>query len=481
MSKTIKKDAVVLGGGPGGYVAAIRLGQLGVSTALVDRGPLGGVCLNWGCIPSKALIHVAKLYEELQGSSEIGISAKSIQIDLAKTQEWKRSIIKKLTDNVGQLAKSNGVEVIRAEAVFDGPNRMRLKGRNGGDEMLEFKSAIVATGSKTIEIPGFAIDGKIVVDAKEALDWTKAPKHLLVIGGGVIGLEIGMMYQKFGSQITVVEMMDQLLPGVDTEVAQWLNRICRKKGITVHLSAKAIGYKKAKNGVSVEIQTPKGKETINCDVILLSVGRKPHAAGLGLEKIGVKIHEKGFIPVNQHLQTNLSHIYAIGDVIGPPLLAHKASKEGLIAAENIAGHPEVYDVRAMPGAIFTDPEVATVGLSEEQAKEKGIPYIIGKFPFAALGRAVSTGHPEGFAKIVAEKGTGVVIGGHIIGAGAGDLVSELTLAIEMGATIEDLSLTVHPHPTLSESIMESAEAAVGKAIHIINRSLLSKERSHELS
>ncbi len=466
--KPNRKEVVVVGGGPGGYVAAIRLGQLGKSVALIEKGTLGGVCLNWGCIPSKALIHVAKLYEQMQNSSELGIQVKDLKIDLKKTQNWKKEVVKKLTGGISQLVKNLGVEIVKGQAVFETSHRIQVKGANSGNEAIEFEHAIVASGSRPIEIPGFSMDGKNVVDSREALDWTSPPERMVVIGGGVIGLEIGMLYAKFGTEVTVVELTHQLLPGIDVEVAQTIEKICKQKKISIFTSSKALGYKKTRGGLGVEIQTPKGNQEILSDVILLSVGRAPDSNGLNLSEVGVHVTQ-GMIPVNKQLQTNLPHIYAIGDVSGPPLLAHKASKEGLVAAQAIAGHSVEYDVLAMPATIFTDPEIAVVGMTENEAKAKGIDSYSGKFPFVALGRAVSTNHPEGFVKIVGERGTNLLLGVQIIGATASDLISEASLAIEMGATVEDLALTVHPHPTMSESIMEAAHAALGEAIHISNR------------
>ncbi len=478
----LKKDVVIIGGGPGGYVAAIRLGQLGKSVVLIERDNLGGVCLNWGCIPSKALIHAAKVYEDISNSSEIGITVGKVSIDMKKTQEWKKGIVKKLTGGVAQLCKASGVEIFRGEASFETAKKLIVKGANSGDIEIEFQNAIVATGSLPISIPGFEMDGKNVVDSKDALEWTTPPKRLCVIGGGVIGMEIGMLYQKLGTEVTVIEMMDQLLPGTDREISETLSRICRKRKISVYLSSKALSYEKKKGGLTVSVQTPKEKITVACDVILLSIGRTPNAKGFGLEKIGVQLGPKGNLQVNKKLQTNLSHIYGIGDVIGPPLLAHKASKEGLVAAEIIAGHPEELDVRAMPGAIFTDPEIATVGLSEEEARKSGADILVGKFPFAVSGRAMSTEQTEGFVKTISDKKNNLLLGVQIIGPNASDLISEASLAIEMGATVEDLALTVHPHPTLSESVMESAEAALGRAIHILNRTPTARpERKYELT
>lgn len=474
-----RKDTVVIGGGPGGYVAAIRLGQLGKSVALIEKESLGGVCLNWGCIPSKALIHVAKLYEEFQTAHEVGIQTKGVSIDLKKTQAWKASIVKKLTQGVRQLSKAVGVEVIKGTARFETPHQVSIQGSNSGNEYIEFENAIIACGSRTIEIPGFKIDGKNVVDSKDALDWTKAPKRMVVIGGGVIGLEMGMLYQKFGTEVTVVELTDQLLPGIDREAAQAISRICKKKKITTFVSSKALGYTQKKGSLIVEVQTPKGKNKIQCNVILLAVGRAPDGTKLGLDKIGVH-QEKGRIPVNTRLQTNIPNIFAIGDVTGLPLLAHKASKEGIVAAEIIAGFPVQYDVRAMPSAVFTDPEIATVGLTEEEAKQKGMDAFSGKFPFQTSGRALSTRHTDGFVKIVGERGSNLLLGAQIIGASASDLISEIALGIEMGATVEDIALTVHPHPTTSEAIMEAAEASLGKAIHTTNRKSPEGMKSREL-
>lgn len=464
----IKKEVVVIGGGPGGYVAAIRAGQMGKKVLLIDKGSLGGVCLNWGCIPSKALIHVAKLFEEAQHSEEVGITFTGAKIDLAKTQKWKQSVVQKLVGGVSQLVKANGGEILFGTAQFLTANTLEVTLPSLEKTIVEFEQAIVACGSKSIEIPGFKIDGADVVDSKEALDWTAAPKRLAVIGGGVIGMEIGMLYQKFGSQVTVVELAPQLLPGTDTDVAKAIEKICTKKKIAVHLNAKALGYEKSKTELTLKIETSEGPVTIACDKILLSVGRSPNGNAIGLDKIGVSM-ERGRVLVNKSMQTNLSHIYAIGDVAGQPLLAHKASKEGVVAAEHIAGHHAEYDVRAMPGAIFTDPEIAAVGLTEEECKKQSIAYFVGMFPFAALGRAVSTRATDGFVKVIGDKSNGRLLGAHIIGPHASDLISECTLAMEMGATIEDLALTVHPHPTTSESIMEACEDALGLPIHTIKR------------
>ncbi len=473
-----KKDVVVIGGGPGGYVAAIRLGQLGKSVALIEKENVGGICLNWGCIPSKALIHAAHLYEETDHMKEVGIEVKDVQLDLEQTQKWKDGVVKQLTDGVRQLLKANKVEVVKGRAHFESSHKIRVEGANSGNETIEFESAIVATGSSPVEIPGFSFDGEVIVDSKDALGWKQAPKRMLVIGGGVIGMEMGMLYQKFGSEVTVIEMMDQLVPGVDKEIADTLLRTCKKKKINVHLSSKALGCKKNGKSIEVEFETPKKKEKAEFDVVLMSVGRKPNGSGLGLEDVGVKL-ERGMIPVNNVLQSNISNIYAIGDVTGPPQLAHRASKQGLVAAEVIAGKKSAYDVVAMPGAIFTDPEIGTTGLSESEAEEKGFEVHTAKFPFVASGKALASRQTNGFVKLVGDKKTGLLLGAHIIGPGASDLISEMTLALEMGATLEDVALTVHPHPTLSETLMEAAEAYLGHPVHTVVRTPRSKNEKRK--
>ncbi|MCB0326354.1 MAG: dihydrolipoyl dehydrogenase [Bdellovibrionales bacterium] len=465
----IKTQVVVIGAGPGGYVCAIRLGQLGKKVALIDKGSMGGVCLNWGCIPSKALIHAAKVYDEAKNSEDMGITCENTKIDLAKTQNWKQSVISKLTAGVAGLVKNSGGKIYQGSGSFLSSHEVEVQTGNGKNYIIEFEQAVIACGSKTIEIPGFSIANKKVFDSKEALDWTQVPKSLAVIGGGVIGLEIGMLYQKLGAKVSIVELTDQLLPGVDAEVAKELAKIAKKKGLTLHLGSKAKSYSGEVGNLTLKVETSKGEEFIPCEKILLAVGRAPFASIVTPEKAGIHV-EKNHIPINDKMQSNISHIYAIGDVTGGPLLAHRASKQGLIAAEQIAGHTHsIYDVKAMPGAIFTDPEVATVGLSEQEAQQQGIEYTTAKFPFVALGRALSTKSSEGFVKMIASKKDQRVLGVHIIGAHASDLISEATLAIEMGATVEDIALTVHPHPTMGEIMMECAETALGLPIHIASK------------
>ncbi len=461
-------DAVVIGAGPGGYVAAIRLAQLGKKTAVVEKEKVGGVCLNWGCIPSKALIHAASFYDEVRRAGEIGIAAKGVAVDFAKTQAWKDGVVKRLTDGIGQLLKENKVDVVAGSASFRSAAEIEVVS-SAGRQAIAAGAFIVATGGRPIEIPGFPFDGKTVVTSKEALGWTEVPERLVVIGGGVIGLELGTVYAKLGAKVTVIELMDQLLPGVDPDLVKIVARELKKRGVEVFLKAKALGALKVKGGVAVDFEIGGKKESVDADKVLVAVGIRPNTEGLALEKAGVALSPKGFIPVNERLQTKSPSIWAIGDVIGPPLLAHKASKEGVIAAEVIAKQESRLDVRAMPAVIFTDPEVATVGLSEAQARAGGHDVQVGNFPYRVSGRALSINKTEGVVKVVGDRKTGRLLGLHVCAAAASDLVSEGALAIEMGATVEDLALTVHPHPTFSEGIMEAAEAALGHAIHMINK------------
>ncbi len=463
-----RTQAVVIGSGPGGYVAAIRLAQLGVETTIVEREELGGVCLNRGCIPSKAFISGANIFDSIQHAGDIGIKTSKPTVDLKKMRAWKDTIVERLTSGVGGLLTKAGVTTIYGEASFKDKNTLTIKGKDGTSQ-LAFDNCMIATGSRSMEIPPFPQDGKHVISSTEALNLDTVPKNLCVIGGGVIGLEIGMYLNTFGAEVTVVEMMDQILPGVDAEVVKTLARELKKKKIKVLTKTKALGFTGKGSKMEVQVESAKGKKsTIPTDKILVSVGRRPNTEGLGLDKAGVNIGERGFIDVNNKLQTNVPHIYAIGDVCGGMLLAHKASKEGLVAAAVIAGKNEIYDVRAMPGAIFTVPEIATVGLTENEAKDAGHEIRVGKFPFAALGKALAARHTEGFVKIIADAKTDLVLGVHIIGTHASDIISEAALAIEMGACAEDIGLTVHPHPTLGESMMEAAEAVHDMAIHIFN-------------
>ena len=469
MAKSV--DVVVIGAGPAGYRCAIRLAQLEQKVLCVEKEELGGVCLNWGCIPSKALIALSHQYEKIKRGAFGGLLVDNARVDPEKMQDWKEGIVKKHTTGVRALFKGNGVDWLYGDARVTGKKTVEIKTREGAVETVEATKAIViATGSSTIEIPIFKFDGKQIIGAREAVSLRQVPKRLLVIGGGVIGLELGTVYQKLGSELTVVEMMPGLLPGVDPELTQVVERKLVKHGAKIFKSTKATGYEKNADGsLSVKLDLGGGKlETVACDVVLVSVGMRPNGANLGLEAIGVKV-EKGFVPSDPLGKTNVDGIYSIGDVSGQPMLAHKAMKEGEVIAEVIAGHKSAKDWVSIPSVIFTDPEIAFAGLTADQAKEKGMAVRVGKVPFAALARANAIGEPDGFFKIVSDEKTHEILGVHIVGVEASNLVSEGALALEMHAFLEDVAMTIHPHPTLGEGMMEVAMHALGHAVHILNR------------
>jgi dihydrolipoamide dehydrogenase len=460
-------DAVVVGGGPGGYVAAIRLAQLGKKTALVEKESLGGVCLNWGCIPSKALIAAANLVEEIRGAGERGILVDPPRLDVDKLRTFKREVVRKLVGGVGQLEKGNGVEVLKGTATFVGPDAIEVEA-NGEKTRVEAPAFIVATGARTIQIPGFEF-GPDVWSAKEAVDLPEIPGRLVVVGGGVIGLELGTVYAKLGSKVTVVEALPSILAGVDPDAVRIVQKGLRQRGVDVLVNAKAKGQRRNGKALQVTVEVEGKEQVIEADKVLVAVGFRALSDGLGLDKAGVKLDGRGFIQVDDRLQTSVPSIFAIGDVIGPPFLAHTASREGETAAEVIAGKKSVRDWVAVPAAIFTDPEVATAGLSEEEARKKGLDPVVGKFAFAALGRAIAIDHTEGFVKVVADRNSKLLLGVTIVGPEASDLIAEGTLALEMGAYLEDVALTIHAHPTLPEAFMEACKAALGEAIHALNR------------
>ncbi len=463
-------DAIVIGGGPGGYVCAIRLGQLKQKVLCVEKDEVGGVCLNWGCVPSKAIIATSHTFEKVQHGATFGLLADNLRIDPNKLQDWKEGIVQKLTGGIRGLFRGNGVELLYGDARVTGPKTVTVKTREGATETFEATKAIViATGSSTIEIPSFKFSGGKVIGAKEAVSLRQIPKRLLVIGGGIIGMELGGAYQRLGSDLTVVEALPTVLTGVDADVAAVVERTYTKRGAKILKGAKALGYEEQKDGsLAVRIDVGGKTDTLVTDVVLVAVGMRPNGAGVGLEQLGVKV-EKGFVPTDGVGLTNVPGIYAIGDCSSVPMLAHKASKEGEVVAEVIAGHKAAKDWVAVPAAIFTDPEIATVGLGEQQAKEKGIEVRVGKFPFSALGRAMAVSETDGFIKVVADKKTHEILGVHIVGPEATDLISEGALALEMHAFLEDVGLTMHPHPTLGEGMMEASLHALGQAVHIMNR------------
>ncbi|MBI2896935.1 MAG: dihydrolipoyl dehydrogenase [Deltaproteobacteria bacterium] len=463
-------DAVVIGGGPGGYVAGIRLGQLGVETVVVEKDEVGGVCLNWGCIPSKALIAAANFYEKARGAATMGIKVQGVEVDVPAMQAWKDGIVRKLTTGIKGLLKGNKVDVVRGTATLVGPETVEVDGGDGAKTVLSARRGIIlACGARPIELPGFAFDGKVVVHAQHAVSFSSVPRRLAIIGGGVIGLELGMVYAKLGSAVTVVEMMPQLLPGIDRDLVAVVEKKLRKLGVQVHLEASAKAAVVEGEAAKVSFVAGGKEEVTPADKVLVAVGFRPNSENLGLERAGVKVDKKGFVPVDAMMRTNVPSIYAIGDLHGPPLLAHKASKEGEIAAEVIAGKKSAMDIYAMPAAIFTDPEIAVVGLSESEARAKGREVLIGKFPFAASGRAMAMAQTEGFVKVLTDKATRHLVGVGIVGPDASGLIAEAALALEMTASAEDVGLTVHAHPTFAESLMEAVKASLGEAIHVINR------------
>jgi dihydrolipoamide dehydrogenase len=461
-------DLVVIGSGPGGYVAGIRAAQLGLKTAVIEEDKIGGVCLNVGCIPSKSLIYASGLVEKIRHADSMGLTVGDLKVDGKKLQAWKSGIVNRLTTGVGFLLSKNGATVIQGKAEFASPTSLTVTGSDGKARGIDFKKCIVATGARAAHLPFLPIAGKIV-SYREALDIDWVPQTFTVVGGGVIGLELGGVFQRLGSKLTVVELTDSLLPGTDPELVKTLEREMKKAGATIHKETGATGaiQKGGKQFLTAKSKTGDLLE-IESEVILVAVGFKPNSDRLQAAKAGLAIDKTGHFTVNEHRQTNVPHIYAIGDVAGLPWLAHKASKEGLVAAEHASGKKVAYDVRAMPSAVFTHPEIATVGLQEHEAKAKGIAVKIGKFPFTALGRAMSVGATEGFVKILADAKTDEVLGVSAIGYQASDLIAEATLAIELGATSEDIALTVHAHPTWPESLMEAAEAVHKHAIHILN-------------
>lgn len=462
-------DVVVIGSGPAGYPCAIRLAQLGKKVTVIEKGDIGGVCLNVGCIPSKALIYAGTMYERIDHLSDMGIEVKGQRtLKLPKLMEWKMGVVKKLTGGVSQLLKANGCTVIAGEAKFTGPKSIEVKSK-GDTIQLTFNQCVIATGSRPMKLPGFDVDQKQILDSTGALALTEVPKSMLCIGGGYIGLELGTFYSKVGTQVTVVEAFPGLLGMVDPALTSVVQRKLEKRGVKLLLSTKVKGQKTTKKGIEVTFEKDGKTFAETFETVLVTIGRVPNNEGLGLDKAGVKLDAKGFIPVDPQRRANVPNIYAIGDIAGQPLLAHKGTKEGIICAEVIAGKKVAYDVVAMPAVIFTDPEIATVGLSEAEAKQKGLNVSVGVFPFAANGRALSVGEPEGVVKMIGDAKTGRLLGVHIVGPEASNLISEAALAIEMGASVEDLALTVHPHPTLPETLMEAAETTLGHPIHIFQR------------
>src|SRR5271170_6430748 len=458
----------VVGGGPGGYAAAFLATDLGMKVTLIDPelNP-GGVCLYRGCIPSKALLHVAKLIDESRHAKNWGIEYADPKIDLPRLRSWKEGVVKKLTGGLGVLSKQRKVEYIQGRAVFENSNTLRVNRTNGGDDSLTFDRIIIATGSRPAIIPSFKLNTPRMLDSTSALDLSDVPGTLLVIGGGYIGLELGTVYAALGSKVSVVEMLPGLLPRADRDLVLPLHKRIEKIFDAILLNTTVAAVKEESNGIRVTFDGPEIKEREKLfDKVLVSVGRKPNSEIPGLEKTQVKVGQRGFIQVNKQLQTDDPAIYAIGDVVGEPMLAHKASHEGRTAVEAIAGRKVAFEPNAIPAVIFTDPEIAWAGLTETQAKEQGREISVAKFPWAASGRAITLDRPEGLTKLLIDPKTERVLGVGIVGAGAGELIAEGVLAIEMCALAADVGMTIHPHPTLSETMMESAEVFYGQATDI---------------
>jgi dihydrolipoamide dehydrogenase len=463
-----KINLIVIGGGPGGYAAAFLAADMGMNVTLVDleKNP-GGVCLFRGCIPSKALLHVAKLISEAEDAKNLGVEFSKPKIDLDKLREWKTGVVNKLTGGLGVLSKQRKINYIRGKASFVNSSSVKVEKVGGGTEDITFDKAIIATGSRIASIPSLEIKSERFLNSKTALDLPAIPKSLLVIGGGYIGLELGSVYNALGSKVSVVEMLDGLLPGADRDLVSHLAKRIKSDFEEVMLKSKVVEMKEVKNGIKVKIEDKDGNINDKVyDYVLMSIGRKPDTSGLGLENTKVQVNDKGWINVNEQLKTDDPNIFAIGDIVGEPMLAHKASHEGRVAVEVIAGGKVAFEPNAIPAVVFTDPEIAWAGLTEIQAKEQNINVNVSKFPWAASGRATTLDRFDGVTKILSEPGTERILGVGICGPGAGELIAEGVLAIEMAANLTDLKLTIHPHPTLSETVMEAAEVFFGQSTHI---------------
>lgn len=465
-------DAVVIGAGPGGYHAAIRLGQLGKKVICVDRDEVGGVCLNWGCIPTKALLHVGEVIRHIDHAGAIGLKIAKAEVDREGVAKFKTDVVNSNVGGVKTLFKANNVQFVYGEAGFKSPTEIVVKKKEGGEDSIKAQYAVIATGSAPIDVKAWPHDGEYIIDSDDAVQMKRIPKNMLVIGGGVIGLEFATVYTRMGAKVLVIEALPQILTGTDLEISKTLGRILKKQGVEIMLGTKVGEIKKDGKTIKATFngEGTSGKdETREFDCVLVAVGRRPVTDGLNLQNAGLSTNERGFIDVDAQRRTKVQNIFAIGDITGAPMLAHKGMKEGVIAAEVIGGDKSAaFDPVAIPNCVYTDPEVATVGLSEEEAKAKGYEVRIGKFPLAASGRARTMNESDGLIKLVGDAKTDMLLGMHIVAPQAESLIGEGVIALEMGATLEDIGLSIHPHPTLTEGIMDAAEAAHGKAIHIVN-------------
>ncbi|MEN1926693.1 dihydrolipoyl dehydrogenase [Luteimonas qiangzhengi] len=453
---------VVLGSGPGGYTAAFRAADLGLDTVLIERyATLGGVCLNVGCIPSKALLHSAAVIDQAQQAAEYGVEFGKPKIALDTLRGHKDNVVGQLTKGLAGMAKQRKVNVVQGTGRFVSPNEIEVAGDDGKATLVRFEQCIIAAGSQAMKLPGFPWDDSRVMDSTDALELAEVPKQLLVVGGGIIGLEMATVYRALGSEVTVVELATQLIPGADRDLVKPLADRLKKQGVSVHLKTKVVQAKAEKKGVAVEFEGDSIPELKRYDRVLVAVGRTPNGKKIDAEKAGVRVGERGFINVDRQMRTNVAHIFAIGDIVGQPMLAHKASHEGKLAAEVAAGEKKEWVARVIPSVAYTDPEIAWVGITETEAKEKNIKVGVAKFPWAASGRAIGLGRTEGFTKLLFDEATNRIVGAAIVGVHAGDLISEAALAIEMGAEAADIAHTIHPHPTLGESVAMAAEIYAG--------------------
>ena len=457
----VECNVLVLGAGPGGYTAAFRAADLDLDTVLVERYPsLGGVCLNVGCIPSKALLHAANVIDEVAHAGDYGIDFGKPKITLDKLRAYKEKVVGQLTKGLAGMAKQRKVRVETGTGRFISPNELEVE-HDGATRLIRFRHCIIAAGSQAVKLPMFPWDDPRVMDSTDALDLADVPAKLLVVGGGIIGLEMATVYRALGSEVTVVELMDQLMPGADIDLVRPLAKRLKDQGVNVHLKTKVVEAKAQKNGIRIGFEGDSEPEAKIYDRVLVSVGRAPNGGKIGADKAGVSVTDRGFIPVDRQMRSNVPHIFAIGDLVGNPMLAHKATHEGKLAAEVIAGEKKEWVARVIPSVAYTDPEIAWVGVTENEAKEKDLKVGVGKFPWAASGRAIGLGRTEGFTKLIFDEATHRIVGAGIVGPHAGDLIAEAALAIEMGCEAADIGHTIHPHPTLSESVAMAAEVYEG--------------------
>jgi dihydrolipoamide dehydrogenase len=464
-------DVAIIGSGPAGYVCAIRAAQLGLKVAVIEkRATYGGTCLNVGCIPSKALLHASEMFEEAgHGLAALGVKVSPPELDLPGMMAHKNATVKANVDGVAFLFKKNKIDGIRGAGRIAGPGKVEVTAEDGGKQTVEAKAIVIATGSESTPLPGVDIDEERVVTSTGALELKDVPKRLLVVGAGIIGLEIGSVWRRLGSEVTVVEFLDRILPGLDGEVAKQAQRLFQKQGIAFRLGSKVTGVGSGKSGLEVTVAPAKGEgatETVAADIVLVAIGRRPFTQGLGLEAAGVALDERGRVKTDAHYRTNVEGIYAIGDVIAGPMLAHKGEDEGAALAEILAGQAGHVNYDVIPSVVYTMPEIAVVGQSEEELKAAGVDYRAGKFPFTANGRARAMNHTDGFVKILADKATDRVLGAHMVGFGAGEMIHEAAVLMEFGGSAEDLARTCHAHPTMSEAVREAAMAAWWKPVHI---------------